>query len=112
MDNPDGGDEMKCADEDFVNCLTTSYGGGKCADADYVTCMKPGAVADEALCDDVYDGTKILLSSISNPGGGDIECPQLEKPVVIDDTDTYHLDEDGDGVGCELNDPSAVPPGA
>jgi hypothetical protein len=36
-------------------------------------------------------------------GGPDIDCSDLDGPVWVGDNDPYHLDRDGDGIGCDIN---------
>ncbi len=37
-------------------------------------------------------------------GGPDIDCSDLPGPTSVGPSDPYHLDRDGDGIGCEWND--------
>ena len=43
----------------------------------------------------------VTLNPSAAPGGGDIDCGQVDGPIYVGPVDPHNLDGDGDGYACE-----------
>jgi hypothetical protein len=62
----------------------------------------PAPPAPAGGCDPNYSGACVpIASDVDCAGGGGNGPAYVQGPVTVVGTDIYHLDRDGDGVGCE-----------